>query len=150
MLDLLKPRPRGAPLPAHEVEAVYRRQRRRVFTGIFIGYAAYYLVRNNLALAIPDILQAHPEYSKAQLGLALTGLSLALVCALAPAASSAAAPKTGMVAGSGTSVGGVFTAGPNGAEYALPSQARLKLLPGAAIRVFPLQQQLQLHYRHHC
>ena len=77
MLDLLKPRPRGTPLPAHEVEAVYRRQRRRVFTGIFIGYAAYYLVRNNLALAIPDILQAHPEYSKAQLGLALTGLSLA-------------------------------------------------------------------------
>ena len=57
--------------------AEYKRLRRQVFVGIFIGYAAYYLVRNNLALAIPDILREHPEYSKAQLGAALTGLSLA-------------------------------------------------------------------------
>ena len=38
---------------------------------------AYYLVRNNLALAIPDILREYPQHSKAELGLALTGLSLA-------------------------------------------------------------------------
>jgi MFS transporter, OPA family, glycerol-3-phosphate transporter len=49
----------------------------RVFLGIFAGYAAYYLVRNNVALAIPDILKEHPEYSKAMLGMALTGLSIA-------------------------------------------------------------------------
>jgi len=48
-----------------------------VFAGIFLGYAAYYLVRNNLALAIPDILVEHPEYSYEQLGRALTGLSIA-------------------------------------------------------------------------
>lgn len=77
MLDILKPAPPGALLPSTDVDAEYRRQRRRVFIGIFVGYAAYYLVRNNLALAIPDILQTHPEYSKAQLGLALTGLSVA-------------------------------------------------------------------------
>jgi len=59
------------------VDADYKRLRRQVFIGIFIGYAAYYLVRNNLALAIPDILREHPEYSKAQLGSALTGLSIA-------------------------------------------------------------------------
>lgn len=59
------------------IDHEYRRLRRRVFAGIFAGYAAYYLVRNNLALAIPDILREHPEYSKAQLGLALTGLSVA-------------------------------------------------------------------------
>lgn len=59
------------------IDADYRRLRRQVFVGIFIGYAAYYLVRNNLALAIPDILREHPEYSKAQLGTALTGLSIA-------------------------------------------------------------------------
>ena len=46
-------------------------------SGIFLGYAAYYLVRNNLALAIPDILREYPQYSKAQLGTALTGLSIA-------------------------------------------------------------------------
>jgi OPA family glycerol-3-phosphate transporter-like MFS transporter len=59
------------------VDREYRRHRRSVYIGIFAGYAAYYLVRNNLALAIPDILAAHPEYSKADLGWALTGSSLA-------------------------------------------------------------------------
>jgi hypothetical protein len=49
-----------------------------------------------------------------------------------------------VVAGSGTSAGGVFTAGPNGAEYQLPSQARLSLRPGASVRVFPKYQELQL------
>ena len=43
-----------------DVDREYRRHRRSVFAGIFAGYAAYYLVRNNLALAIPDILAAHP------------------------------------------------------------------------------------------
>jgi OPA family glycerol-3-phosphate transporter-like MFS transporter len=59
------------------VDADYHRNRRRVFIGIFAGYAAYYLVRNNLALAIPDILREYPQYSKAQLGTAMTGLSIA-------------------------------------------------------------------------
>ncbi len=77
MIGLLKPAAEAPMLPAGRVDAEYRRQRRRVFAGIFIGYAAYYLVRNNLALAIPDILRAYPHYSKAQLGTALTGLSLA-------------------------------------------------------------------------
>jgi OPA family glycerol-3-phosphate transporter-like MFS transporter len=77
MLDLLKPAPAAPPIPVPAIDAEYRRQRRRVFAGIFIGYAAYYLVRNNLALAIPDILRDHPEYSKAELGLAMTGLSIA-------------------------------------------------------------------------
>ena len=60
-----------------QVEPVYKKLRREVFAGIFMGYAAYYLVRNNLALAIPDILKEFPQYSKAELGTALTGLSLA-------------------------------------------------------------------------
>src|SRR6188508_2191328 len=54
----------------------YRRHRRSVFAGIFTGYAAYYLVRNNLALAIPDILKDYPQHSKADLGWALTALSI--------------------------------------------------------------------------
>jgi OPA family glycerol-3-phosphate transporter-like MFS transporter len=59
------------------IDRAYRRNRRSVFAGIFLGYAAYYLVRNNLALAIPDILREYPQHSKAELGLALTGLSVA-------------------------------------------------------------------------
>jgi OPA family glycerol-3-phosphate transporter-like MFS transporter len=77
MFNVLKPAPAAPAVPPAAVDAEYRRQRRRVFIGIFAGYAAYYLVRNNLALAIPDILREHPEYSKAQLGLALTTLSVA-------------------------------------------------------------------------
>src|SRR6185312_4047910 len=77
MLGLLKPAPATAPLPEAQVDPTYRRLRRRVFVGIFVGYAGYYLVRNNLALAIPDLLAEHPEYTKAQLGTALTGLSIA-------------------------------------------------------------------------
>ena len=63
--------------PPVSLDRAYRRHRRSVFAGIFIGYAAYYLVRNNLALAIPDILREYPQHSKAELGLALTGLSIA-------------------------------------------------------------------------
>ncbi len=77
MIGWLKPAPFAAPLPLEEVDPAYRRLRRRVFAGIFIGYAGYYLVRNNLALAMPDILREHPQYSKAALGSALTGLSIA-------------------------------------------------------------------------
>src|SRR5918994_3099569 len=77
MIGLLKPAPAAPAIPDVQRDAEYRRQRRRVFAGIFIGYAAYYLVRNNLALAIPDILREYPHYSKAQLGTALTGLSIA-------------------------------------------------------------------------
>ena len=67
----------GGGIALSAVDRDYRRNRRSVFAGIFAGYAAYYLVRNNLALAIPDILAAHPEYSKADLGWALTGSSIA-------------------------------------------------------------------------
>jgi OPA family glycerol-3-phosphate transporter-like MFS transporter len=77
MIGLLKPAPAVARLPANQIGPEYRRLRRLVFSGIFVGYAAYYLVRNNLALAFPDILKEHPEYSKAMLGTALTGLSIA-------------------------------------------------------------------------
>src|SRR5580765_8732645 len=64
-------------VPAAIVDREYKRHRRSVFAGIFVGYAGYYLVRNNLALAIPDILKEYPQHSKADLGWALTGLSIA-------------------------------------------------------------------------
>ena len=77
MFGLLKPAVEAPRLPAERVDPEYRRLRRQVFVGIFVGYAAYYLVRNNLALAIPDLLREYPQYSKAMLGTALTGLSIA-------------------------------------------------------------------------
>ncbi len=77
MIGFLRPAPQAVPRPPERVDAEYRRLRRRVFAGIFAGYAGYYLVRNNLALAIPDLLAANPGYSKAGLGTALTALSIA-------------------------------------------------------------------------
>jgi MFS transporter, OPA family, glycerol-3-phosphate transporter len=77
LIAWLKPAAFAPALPPDRVDPAYRRLRRQVFVGIFAGYAAYYLVRNNLALAIPDILREYPQYSKAALGSALTGLSIA-------------------------------------------------------------------------
>ena len=77
MIGFLKPAAFAAPLPAGQVDSTYRRLRWKVFAGIFVGYAGYYLVRNNLSLALPDILKEHPEYSMARLGLGATGLSVA-------------------------------------------------------------------------
>jgi OPA family glycerol-3-phosphate transporter-like MFS transporter len=77
MIGPLAPAAFAAPLPAGRVDPEFRRLRRRVFAGIFVGYAGYYLVRNNLALAIPDLLAGNPEFTKAQLGTALTALSIA-------------------------------------------------------------------------
>jgi OPA family glycerol-3-phosphate transporter-like MFS transporter len=74
VFSFLRPAPAAAPLAPEQIDAEYRRQRWQVFSGIFVGYAAFYLVRNNFSLAMPAILKAHPEYSKAQLGWAMTGL----------------------------------------------------------------------------
>lgn len=77
MISLFKPAPPATPLPVDRIDPEYRRLRWQVFAGIFIGYAGYYLVRNNFSLAMPAILKAHPEFTKAQLGTAMTFLSLA-------------------------------------------------------------------------
>ena len=77
MFKFLHPAPPAPPLPLDRVDPEYRRLRRQVFIGIFIGYAAFYLVRKNFALAMPDILREYPQYSKAALGSAMTGLSIA-------------------------------------------------------------------------
>lgn len=77
MISFLKPALSVERLPEERIDPEYRRLRLQVFIGIFIGYAAYYLVRKNFSLAIPDILKDYPQYSKAQLGSVMTGLSIA-------------------------------------------------------------------------
>ena len=77
MIGLLRPAAPAPPLPPEAVDPTYKRLRVQVFIGIFVGYAGYYLVRNNLALALPDILREYPQHSKAELGTALTALAIA-------------------------------------------------------------------------
>ena len=70
-----KPSPATTPLPKEKVDSEYKRLRFQVFVGIFIGYAAYYLVRKNFSLAIPNLIEE--GYTKTELGFALSGVSIA-------------------------------------------------------------------------
>jgi len=75
MLRIFKPAPHRPRLPAQDIDPVYRRLRVQIFIGIFIGYAAYYFVRKNFALAFPALIEQ--GFSKKDLGLALSAISIA-------------------------------------------------------------------------
>ena len=75
MIGFLKPAAHRPPLPEDRADAAYKRLRFQVFMGIFIGYAGYYLVRKNFSLAMPYLVEE--GYSKTDLGLALSGVSIA-------------------------------------------------------------------------
>lgn len=74
-MNFLKPAAHKEQLPATAVDATYKKLRLQVFLGIFIGYAGYYLVRKNFSLVIPDLVEQ--GFSKGQLGLALSAISIA-------------------------------------------------------------------------
>ena len=81
MKNFFEPPPHKEQLPKGKIDGTYKRLRWQVFLGAFIGYAAYYLVRKNLALAAPDMI-ASPDagglgYTKAQIGIAMSALSIA-------------------------------------------------------------------------
>jgi len=75
VIGFLKPPIHREPLPGDQIDASYRRHRLQVFLGIFLGYAGYYLVRKNFTLAMPYLVEQ--GYSKADLGLALSGVAIA-------------------------------------------------------------------------
>lgn len=62
-----RPAPHQPLLPDHEVRARYPRFQLRVLEATFIGYAVYYLVRNNLAVVAKDMGDAL-GHSKEQIG----------------------------------------------------------------------------------
>src|SRR5690606_15387026 len=76
MLGFLKPPKHKELLPEHRIDPEYRKLRIQVFIGIFLGYAAYYFVRKNFSFAVKD-LQDSLGYSKAELGLAMSAISIA-------------------------------------------------------------------------
>jgi OPA family glycerol-3-phosphate transporter-like MFS transporter len=75
VIGFLKPPAHREPLPDGDAYNEYRRLRFQVFIGIFVGYAGYYLVRKNFSLAMPYLIEQ--GYSKGDLGLALSGVSIA-------------------------------------------------------------------------
>ncbi|NEM99379.1 glycerol-3-phosphate transporter [Pontibacter burrus] len=74
-MRLISPAPHADRLPLERIDPEYKRLRLQVFLGIFIGYAGYYLVRKNFSLVMPDLIAQ--GYSKADLGFALSGVSIA-------------------------------------------------------------------------
>lgn len=75
MLEFLKPKSAQELLPENQIDPTYKRLRFQVFMGIFIGYAAYYLVRKNFSLIMPDLIEQ--GYTKSQLGWVLSAISIA-------------------------------------------------------------------------
>jgi len=75
MFTFLKPAKHKETLSKDKIDSAYSKHRLQVFLGIFIGYAGYYLVRKNFALAIPDLIKE--GFTKTELGIALSGVSIA-------------------------------------------------------------------------
>src|SRR5262245_39674022 len=75
LLRVFSPAPHIDTLPVDKMDAAYKRLRLQVFLGIFIGYAGFYLVRKNFALAMPYLI--NQGFTKGSLGLAFSALSIA-------------------------------------------------------------------------
>ena len=75
MLEFLKPKSAQELLPKNQIDPTYKRLRFQVFMGIFVGYAAYYLVRKNFSLIMPNLIEE--GYTKSQLGWVLSAISIA-------------------------------------------------------------------------
>lgn len=75
MIGFLKPKSVQPLKEDKQIDKDYKIMRLRVFLGIFLGYAAYYLVRKNFSLIMPDLIAE--GYTKAQLGWALSAISIA-------------------------------------------------------------------------
>ncbi len=74
MFRFLKP-PSHQPIIAEDkIDSSYRKYRLKVFLGIFIGYAGYYLLRKNFSLAMPELIKQ--GFSKGELGMAFSAVSL--------------------------------------------------------------------------
>lgn len=68
MISFLRPRTADYKVPAEKIMGTYKKLRFRTLLGIIIGYACFYVVRNNFALSTP--------YLKGNLELSTTGVGL--------------------------------------------------------------------------
>lgn len=74
MLKMFKPAPQIERLPDDRIDPEYKKLRLQVFMGIFIGYAAYYLIRKNFSMAMPFLIEE--GFTKTELGFALSAISI--------------------------------------------------------------------------
>ena len=87
MFSFLASKP-GKPVPDAEVLARYNRLRWQALFGVFIGYAAYYILRNNFLLSSPELIRDF-GFTKKDIGfvsatmLIIYGISKGVMSALA-------------------------------------------------------------------
>lgn len=68
MFSLLKPSAVAESVPPEQVQATYQRYRMQALLSVFLGYLAYYIVRNNFTLSTP-YLKEHLDLSATQIGM---------------------------------------------------------------------------------
>ncbi|TGK02612.1 MFS transporter [Leptospira langatensis] len=105
ILNWFKPSPPIKRLPQEKIQDLYPRLRWRVLESTFVGYAVFYLVRNNFPVVAKEFAQ-DLQYSQEQIGniLATTAISYGIGKFLMGALSDRSNPRVFM------SVGLVFTA----------------------------------------
>ena len=74
--DFMAPPAHKPALPAEKIDKEYKAMRLKVFLGIYLGYAAYYLVRKNLSFAGADMIELG-YIDKSGLGDAMAGMPIA-------------------------------------------------------------------------
>ncbi|CAB5524011.1 G-3-P permease [Citrobacter werkmanii] len=100
MLSIFKAGPTANKVPAEKVQETYGRYRIQALLSVFLGYLAYYIVRNNFTLSTP-YLKEHLDLSATQIGLLSScmliayGISKGIMSSLADKAS----PKVFMACG---------------------------------------------------
>ena len=75
-LDFMAPPAHKPELPAEKIDKEYKAMRLKVFLGIYLGYAAYYLVRKNLSFAGADMM-AQGYLNEGGVGIAMAGMPIA-------------------------------------------------------------------------
>ncbi|MEK7674287.1 MAG: MFS transporter [Verrucomicrobiota bacterium] len=76
LLDWFRPARPIPRLPADEVERLYPRYRWQIFESAFLGYAMFYVVRNNLAVVAKE-MAAELQYDKSMVGDILAATAMA-------------------------------------------------------------------------
>ncbi len=102
MYSILKQKVADQKIPHDKIQIMYRRFRIQALLGVFIGYFAYYIVRNNFAFSTPYLMQ-HLKLSTTQIGLLSScmlisyGISKGLMSSLADKANPKAYMAFGLI-----------------------------------------------------
>ncbi len=75
LFDFIKKAPAIARLPEDRLAKEYRHYRFQIFMAVYFGYAFFYLLRKNMAVALPNLIQ-QLQLSKTQMGLILSLFSV--------------------------------------------------------------------------